>query len=258
MPSLKNASQTSVETDVAMQTPQLIHTAFDLLASISALAMTLFVYKWRLKDAGDRIGQIGAGYLIVFVAGAVVGGFGFGTLNLYISGIPGIGRSIVGAFFGAVVFVELYKRAKSIKGSTGLIFVPAFATSVTIGRFGCFLSGLNDQTYGVPTNLPWAVDLGDGVLRHPVQIYESVSMAVFLALTLFMLARRQPFFIRNGFYLLAIWYGSQRFVWEFFMTYGTIISSLNVFHFVCSGLIVYGLWMIFHGQTRGPVNLTAK
>jgi len=31
---------------------------------------------------------------------------------------------------------------------------------------------LADDTYGKPTNLPWAVDLGDGIGRHPVQVYE--------------------------------------------------------------------------------------
>ena len=241
-----------------MQNPQLIHTAFDLLASMSALTMTVFVYKWRLGDAGDRISTIGPGYLIAFVAGAVVGGFGFGTLNLYLTGIEGIGRSILGAFFGAVVFVELYKYAKSIRGSTGLIFVPAFATSVTIGRLGCFFSGLNDQTYGTATSLPWAVDFGDGILRHPVQIYESISMAAFLLFTLTMLARKQRFFMANGFYLLAVWYGAQRFIWEFFKPYGTITGSLNVFHFLCAGLITYGLWMIFHGRRRAAASLPAK
>ena len=42
-------------------------------------------------------------------------------------------------------------------------------------------AGLPDRTYGTPTSLPWAVDLGDGVGRHPVQVYESASMALFLA-----------------------------------------------------------------------------
>jgi prolipoprotein diacylglyceryltransferase len=41
-----------------------------------------------------------------------------------------------------------------------------------IGRIGCFLAGLADGTYGNPTSLPWGIDFGDGVSRHPTQLYE--------------------------------------------------------------------------------------
>jgi prolipoprotein diacylglyceryltransferase len=41
-----------------------------------------------------------------------------------------------------------------------------------IGRVGCFLAGLEDGTFGNPSALPWAIDFGDGVPRHPTQLYE--------------------------------------------------------------------------------------
>ncbi len=41
-----------------------------------------------------------------------------------------------------------------------------------VGRIGCFLAGLHDGTYGVPTSLPWGVDFGDGIARHPTQVYD--------------------------------------------------------------------------------------
>jgi prolipoprotein diacylglyceryltransferase len=41
-----------------------------------------------------------------------------------------------------------------------------------VGRVGCLLAGLADDTYGKPSSLPWAVNLGDGIGRHPVQVYE--------------------------------------------------------------------------------------
>jgi prolipoprotein diacylglyceryltransferase len=43
---------------------------------------------------------------------------------------------------------------------------------MAVGRVGCFLAGFSDGTYGSPTSLPWGVNLGDGVSRHPVQLYE--------------------------------------------------------------------------------------
>ncbi|MBI3229731.1 MAG: prolipoprotein diacylglyceryl transferase, partial [Burkholderiales bacterium] len=45
---------------------------------------------------------------------------------------------------------------------------------IIVGRIGCFLAGLQDGTFGVPSTLPWAVDFGDGIARHPTQLYEII------------------------------------------------------------------------------------
>lgn len=206
--------------------------------------MTLFVYQWRLKGAGKKIDSAGPLYAVALLTGAAVGGFGAGTLNLWLSGAPGIGRSIAGALAGAIVAVELFKRWRGIAGSTGLIFVPAFATSVVVGRWGCFLAGLGDETHGTPTALPWGHDFGDGVLRHPVQLYESFTMLVFLLAALVLIGRRNAFFMRNGFYLLVLVYAGQRFLWEFLKPYGTVAGPFNLFHLICAGLVIYSLAMM--------------
>ena len=226
----------------------LIHTLFDLLAACAALGMTLFVYNWRLKAAGQKIDSAGPLYGVALLAGAAIGGFGAGTLNLYLSGAPGIGRSIVGALAGAIAAVEIFKRARGISGSTGLIFVPAFATSVVVGRWGCFLAGLEDETFGTPSALPWAHDFGDGVMRHPVQLYESVTMAAFLIVALVLIGRRNEFFMRNGFYLLVLVYAGQRFLWEFLKPYGTVVGPFNLFHLICAGLVIYSIAMMARGR----------
>jgi prolipoprotein diacylglyceryltransferase len=222
----------------------LIHLGFDFLAAMSALAMTGFAYRWRLKDAGRKIETAGPAYALALVAGAAAGGFGAGTLNLWLTGQGGVGRSILGALAGAILAVELFKAARGIRGSTGIIFVPAFATSVAVGRWGCFLSGVEDQTHGTPTAMPWGHDFGDGVLRHPVQLYESFVMGGFLALALYLIGRRSPFFMRNGFYLLVLVYAGQRFLWEFLKPYQTLLGPLNLFHFLCLGLMIYSAAML--------------
>lgn len=210
--------------------------------------MTVFVYNWRLKEAGRRIDSAGPLYGVALVLGAALGGFGAGTLNLWLSGEPGIGRSIVGALAGAIVAVEIFKRLRGISGSTGLIFVPAFATSVMVGRWGCYFAGLSDETHGTPTTLPWGHDFGNGIARHPVQLYESFTMAVFLVIALVLLARRNPFFMRNGFYLLVLVYAGQRFLWEFFKPYGTVAGPFNLFHLICGGLVIYSAVMMSRGR----------
>lgn len=221
-----------------------VHTAFDLLAALAAVGMTLVVYRWRLSGAAARIESAGLGYAMALVAGAVIGGFGAGTLNLWLSGLPGVGRSILGALAGAIAGVEFYKLRKGITGSTGIIFVPAFATSVAVGRWGCFLSGLGDETYGTPTTLPWGHDFGDGVLRHPVQLYESFTMVAFLAAALILIGRRDAWFLRNGFYALVLVYAAQRFLWEFLKPYGTVFGPFNLFHLICALLVIYSCVMI--------------
>ena len=148
----------------------------------------------------------------------------------------------------SIAAIELFKRARGITGSTGLIFVPAFATSVAIGRWGCFYSGLTDHTHGCPTTLSWGHDFGDQIPRHPVQLYESAAMAAFLVYALAMLARRDPFVLRNGFYLMVLWYAAQRFCWEFLKPYAPLLGPLNLFHLICLGLIAYALVMMTHVQ----------
>lgn len=223
----------------------IVHLAFDLLAATLGMVATIAVYRWRLGDRAEAaLARAGAGYALALVAGAAIGGYGAGTLNLALSGVPGIGRSVLGGLAGAILAVELYKRARGIRGSTGTVFVAGFATSIAVGRIGCFLAGLDDQTHGVATALPWGHDFGDGIARHPVQLYESAAMAAFLAMALAGLARRSRAFLENGFYLCVGFYAAQRFLWEFLKPYASIVGPLNLFHLIALSLMVYSAVMI--------------
>ena len=228
----------------------LIHSYFDFAASICSACVTYFCYRWWLGDAANRLDTAGPFYAVTLLLGAAAGGYGFGTLNLWLSGIHEVARSIVGALAGAIFAIEVFKRLRGIKGSTGLIFVPAFATTVVVGRWGCFFAGLQDETYGTPSTLPWAVDLGDGVLRHPVQLYESFAMLAFLLCALALMARRNPWFATNGFYALVLFYAAQRFCWEFLKPYAPVFGPFNLFHIVCAGLIAYAFVMLRSGHGR--------
>jgi prolipoprotein diacylglyceryltransferase len=99
------------------------------------------------------------------------------------------GKTIVGGLLGGWGGVELAKRRLGVKRSTGDAFVWPLAVGTAIGRLGCFFTGLADHTYGTPTALPWGVDFGDGVLRHPTQLYES-GFVLLLALGLTWATRR--------------------------------------------------------------------
>ena len=47
--------------------------------------------------------------------------------------------------------------------SDSVSLVWPIAVGLGLGRVGCFLAGLHDDTVGLPTVLPWGVDFGDGV-----------------------------------------------------------------------------------------------
>jgi phosphatidylglycerol:prolipoprotein diacylglycerol transferase len=219
-----------------------LHTPFDLAAWASGAAVGFGLYRWRLSEQVRSLAiATGPGYFLSLAAGAALGAWASGSLNTLRGPAPELSHSVAGALVGAIVAVEIYKAVRGLRGSTGTIFVGSFATGVAVGRWGCLFAGLPDRTYGVPTTLPWGVDLGDGVSRHPVQIYESVAMAVFLAVYIWGLERRAPWAWRRGFYALCIWYGVQRFCWEFLKPYPTVLGPFNLFHVLCAGLVLYGV-----------------
>jgi prolipoprotein diacylglyceryltransferase len=80
------------------------------------------------------------------------------------------GKTIVGGLIGGLLGVELVKLAIGVRRSTGDLYAPALAVAIAIGRIGCFLTGIADDTVGTPTSLPWGIDFGDGIPRHPTQL----------------------------------------------------------------------------------------
>jgi prolipoprotein diacylglyceryltransferase len=118
------------------------------------------------------------------------------------------GKTIVGGLIGGLVGVEMEKRWAGVTRRTGDLFAMPLAAGIAVGRIGCFLAGLPDRTYGTPTTLPWAVDFGDGIPRHPTQLYESAVMAV-AAVVLGRLTGR-PHREGDVFKLFMVWYFALR------------------------------------------------
>ena len=219
-----------------------LHAVFDVLAWAAA-ALSLY---WITRVPG-RFPASPAGdwrYIAVLLFGAGVGAVLFGTLNLWLSGQPGFARSIEGAIAGGIFAIELYKRSAGITARTGARFALPLAVGTVVGRIGCYLAGLDDFTYGTPTSLPWGHDFGDGVLRHPVQLYESLAMAAFAAWYIVRMRRNDRFVIENGFYLAVGYYGLQRFIWEFIKPYGALIGPFSLFHLLSLFVMVYAAVML--------------
>ncbi|MFI5017813.1 MAG: prolipoprotein diacylglyceryl transferase [Dongiales bacterium] len=235
--------------------PSGLHSLFEALAWAAALAVGWWTRRHEfaavpLPMAGRRYPV----YLLVLWLGAVAGAYGLGSLNVALAGVAGEGRSILGAIVGGVIAAEIYKGIFGIRGSTGAVLVLPLAVAIAIGRIGCFLAGLPDYTYGTPSDLPWAVDFGDGIPRHPVQLYESLTMALF-ALGFFLWLRRRPLAAASyGFYVFAGFYGLQRFLWEFLKPYPEVVGPFNVFHLAAGALVIYAAVML---RVARPVHAVA-
>jgi len=163
---------------LAPETAHTVHLFFEWLA----LAVGVQLYRWQRRRARQpallQPGSFGV------VAGCILGAAIGNKLVFWIE-MPHLwhgvaadwrliasGQSIVGGLLGGLIGVEIAKKATGIRHSTGDQFMLPIVAGTVVGRIGCFLAGLHDGTFGVPTALPWGVDFGDGVNRHPTQVYD--------------------------------------------------------------------------------------
>jgi prolipoprotein diacylglyceryltransferase len=228
----------------------LIHSAFDVVAWLAAGLAGLWVT--RVERIAFPAVSTDLPYVAAVLLGAGLGAYAFGTANMWLSGVPGIGRSIEGAVAGGIIAVELYKRAAGISTRTGARFALPLAVGVAIGRIGCYFAGIDDFTYGTPTTLPWGHDFGDGVVRHPVQLYEGAAMTAFALFYVTAVRLRDPFVIENGFYLAAGFYALQRFAWEFIKPYGAVFGPFTLFHLLSIAILAYAWLMITYAPHEDP------
>jgi prolipoprotein diacylglyceryltransferase len=148
------------------------------------------------------------------------------------------GKTVVGALLGGLIGVELTKKLIGVSRSTGDAFVYPLIIGTAIGRIGCFLTGLSDRTYGVATTLPWGIDFGDGIYRHPTQLYEIVFL---LGLMIFLKIRsRYPRQEGDLFKFYMIAYLGFRFLIDFLKPDFHPILGLSAIQAACIlGLLYY-------------------
>lgn len=227
------------------------HYLFDFAAWASAALAARWQHRRFPDMAGRLAGATGPGYYIALALGALAGAWLLGSANSAMAHPFVPSHSVAGALAGGIVAVELWKWRHGVRHSTGGSFVLPIATGIAVGRLGCFFSGLPDWTYGSPTDLPWAVDIGDRIGRHPVQLYEALTMALFALIYARALVSGQSWARNHAFHALVIVYAGQRFVWEFFKPYPTLAGPLNVFHLLTLGMLAYGLAWWHRGTAEG-------
>lgn len=160
-------------------------------------------------------------------------------------------KTIVGALFGGLLCVELIKKLIGEQSSSGDLFTFPLLLGMMIGRVGCLSAGVHEQTYGIPSDLPWALNLGDGIPRHPVAAYEIVFLA---SLWAFFVAIEKRITFKNGvrfrFFLMSY------FIWRFLIDF---IKPGYKFSFGLSTIqITCLLGMLYYSRTFYQVFFNRK
>jgi phosphatidylglycerol:prolipoprotein diacylglycerol transferase len=168
-------------------TPRLQYAAF------MALALIVFMLARRVLPVPSPLVERPAWQRWLVGLAAFVGGILGAKLPFVLGAASGPwtaaawladGKTIITGLAGAYISVELAKLALGIRVKTGDSFALPLALAMAVGRWGCFFNGC---CYGTPTDLPWGVEFGDGLRRHPTQMYESVFHLTMALVLLFLM-----------------------------------------------------------------------
>ena len=136
------------------------------------------------------------------------------------------GRTIVGGLVGGTLGVLFVKRRLGIRERYGNLLAPPIALGMAVGRIGCLLHGC---CFGNPTTLPWGIDFGDGIARHPAQAYEMLFCLVAFGLLQRARNNAPPGSLLTRFFLA---YFVFRFLEEFLRPH-PIYFGLTPFQWIC-------------------------
>lgn len=221
----------------------LLHLVFELAAFAVGYA-----YFQRLRvGQGDPIPEAKRVWIIIgAAAGALLGSRVLGALEdtakLAADGwslfIAFNNRTVVGGLLGGLVGVELTKKAIGVRTSSGDLFTYPLILGMMIGRVGCLLGGLEDNTYGTPTDLPWGIDLGDSVRRHPTNLYEILWLGV-LWMLLCRVERRWTLADGARFKLFMVGYLLFRLAVEAIKPQPIIALGLSTIQWACAAGLLY-------------------
>ena len=123
------------------------------------------------------------------------------------------GLAIYGGIIGALLGGLIVAKIQKMKFMPILdISMMGFLLGQGIGRWGNFM---NQEAYGTPTNLPWAMmsEGTGGEMVHPCFLYESLWCLLGFVLIHFYSKYRQRY-AGQVFYIYLVWYGFERMIVE--------------------------------------------
>ncbi|WP_294200585.1 prolipoprotein diacylglyceryl transferase [uncultured Chryseobacterium sp.] len=152
-------------------------------------------------------------------------------------------NTIVGGLAFGLIGVELAKKIVGHKASTGDLIVFPLMLAMIIGRIGCFLTGIYEETYGIPTDSIFGMHLGDQYRRHPVALYE-IAFLIILWIILNSILRKNKYPSGFVFQVFMLSYFTFRFLLDFIKPRLEIAGNLGTIQIVCICLIIYYIYKI--------------
>lgn len=164
------------------------------------------------------------------------------------------GLGIPGAVIGGALALYVYvRRRRADFGFWVDVAAPAVALGQAIGRWGNFV---NQELYGQPTDLPWAIFIEpqnrvpgfESFERfHPLFLYESIWNLVNMFFLLW-IDRRFPERLRNGdvFLIYLITYPLGRFMIEFIRLDSSQVAGLNANQTLMAVVALVSIALLFY------------
>ena len=147
-------------------------------------------------------------------------------------------KTIMGGLFGGLLGVELAKKVIGEKHSSGDLFTFPIILGIIIGRIGCFLVGVKEFTYGKQTTSFLGMDLGDGLYRYPIALFEIIFLLVLWGILKRFKTKSK---MENGllFKYFMISYFLFRFCIEFLKPNTFFVLGLSSIQYLCILCLLY-------------------
>lgn len=239
----------------------LAHPVFETIGIF--LAMRYYFYLKR-KSKEKLSFNTSAAILIGATAGALIGSKLIGNLENPYTLFESFSfkrfwtnNTIVGGLAFGLMGVEWAKKIVGHKESTGDLIVFPLILAMIIGRIGCFLTGIHEETYGVPTDFIFGMHLGDEYLRHPVALYE-IAFLILLWIVLKQIQKKNKFESGYIFQLFMLSYFSFRFLLDFIKPKIFILGNLGTIQIVCICIIIYYIYKIKNSKKVNNENSDAS
>lgn len=228
------------------------------LMYLLAFASAWLLGRWRIQHGKTRLTLKDLEDVIFFGVLGVVAGGRLGYVLFY---KPGYylshpleifylwegGMSFHGGLLGVLAMMFWFARSRGYKWlEVGDFIAPLIPTGLAAGRLGNFING---ELWGRPSDLPWAMvfpQSGDGLARHPSQIYNIGLEGCFLFILLWWFANKpRPTGQVSAVFLIG--YGSVRFIEEFARQpddfLGLLAAGLSMGQWLSIPMVLCGLIM---------------
>ncbi|MES2773527.1 MAG: prolipoprotein diacylglyceryl transferase family protein [Bacteroidota bacterium] len=230
-----------------------IEVSFHVVLEFLAFFIGFRYYLFLRKKQGDAIGSANRVWILIgAIFGALIGSRLVGGLEsmeqlklapnkwLHFYG----NKTVAGGFLGGLFGVEFMKKIIGEKTRSGDLFVYPIILALLIGRLGCLSMGVYEDVYGAPTSFFMGMDLGDGIRRHPLILYEMFFL-ILLWVAIKKAGENYPLANGSSFILFMIGYLLFRFCIEFLKTREQYLLGLGAIQLASLlGLVYYSTYIL--------------